>query len=309
MFKIKHVLLLSFTIIALTIAGCKSQFEKIRLSNDVAKKYQEAMRLYNKKNYSKALILFEDLSQKYRGRAEAEELNYHYALTLYKIKDYTTARYQFKSFADTYPTSKYAEECRYMSAYCYYLDSPAPTLDQENTYKAIDALQLFINFYPKSERAADASKYIGLLRAKLEDKAYSNAKLYYDLGGYDVSNYKAAVIALQNAQIDFPDIKYAEEMDLLIVKSQFNYAKNSYETRQEDRYTEAIGYADEFIENHPESKLLAEAKDLKKSSEEGIERAKRYLADLAKNQEKYKALLAKDAKSDTTSKTTKTPIK
>lgn len=309
MFKIKHVLLLSFTIIALTIAGCKSQFEKIRLSNDVAKKYQEAMRLYNKKNYSKALILFEDLSQKYRGRAEAEELNYHYALTLYKIKDYTTARYQFKSFADTYPTSKYAEECRYMSAYCYYLDSPSPSLDQENTYKAIDALQLFINFYPKSERAADASKYIGLLRAKLEDKAFTNAKLYYDLGGYDVSNYKAAVIALKNAQIDFPDIKYAEEMDLLIVKSQFAYAKNSLETRQEDRFNEAIAYADEFIENHPQSKLLNDAKALKKDSEIGIENAKQYLAELAKNQEKYKALLAKDAKSDTTTTTIKTPIK
>ncbi len=39
------------------------------------------MRLYNKKDYSKALILFEDLSQKYRGRAEAEDLNYYYALT------------------------------------------------------------------------------------------------------------------------------------------------------------------------------------------------------------------------------------
>lgn len=309
MFKIKHVLLLSFTIIALTIAGCKSQFEKIRLSNDVAKKYQEAMRLYNKKNYSKALILFEDLSQKYRGRAEAEELNYHYALTLYKLKDYTTARYQFKSFADTYPTSKYSEECRYMSAYCYYLDSPAPSLDQENTYKAIDALQLFINFYPKSERAADASKYIGLLRAKLEDKAYTNARLYYDLGGYDVTNYKAAVIALKNAQIDFPDIKYAEEMDFLIIKSQFAYAKNSLETRQEDRFNEAIVYADEFIENHPQSKLLDEARALKKDSEIGIENAKQYLAELAKNQEKYKALLAKDAKSDTTTITTKTPIK
>lgn len=309
MFKIKHVLLLSFTIIALTIAGCKSQFEKIRLSNDVAKKYQEAMRLYNKKNYSKALILFEDLSQKYRGRAEAEELNYHYALTLYKLKDYTTARYQFKSFADTYPTSKYAEECRYMSAYCYYLDSPAPSLDQENTYKAIDALQLFINFYPKSERAADASKYIGLLRAKLEDKAFTNARLYYDLGGYDVTNYKAAVIALKNAQIDFPDIKYAEEMDFLIIKSQFAYAKNSLETRQEDRFNEAIAYADEFIDNHPQSKLLDEARALKKDSEIGIENAKQYLAELAKNQEKYKALLAKDAKSDTTTITTKTPIK
>ncbi len=265
------------------------------------------MRLYNKKNYSKALILFEDLSQKYRGRAEAEELNYHYALTLYKLKDYTTARYQFKSFADTYPTSKYAEECRYMSAYCYYLDSPAPSLDQENTYKAIDALQLFINFYPKSERAADASKYIGLLRAKLEDKAYTNAKLYYDLGGFDLTNYKAAVIALKNAQIDFPDIKYAEEMDFLVIKSQFNYAKNSLERRQEDRYNEAITYADEFMESYPQSKLMDDAKALKKASEQGIENAKRVLADYAKREEKYKALLAKDAKKDTT--TTKTPIK
>lgn len=308
MFKIKHVLLFSFIVIALSIAGCKSQFEKIRLSNDVKKKYEEAMRLYNKKNYSKALILFEDLSQKYRGRAEAEELNYHYAMTLYKLRDYTTARYQFKSFADTYPSSRYAEECRYMGAYCYYLDSPAPSLDQENTYKAIDALQLFINFYPKSERAADAAKYIGLLRAKLEDKAYANAKLYYDLGGYDVTNYKAAVIALKNAQIDFPDIKYAEEMDFLIIKSQFAYAKNSYETRQEDRFNEAITYADEFIEGHPQSKLVEDAKTLKKDSQAGIESAKKFLAQLAKDQEKYKAMLAKDAKSDST-KTIKTPIK
>jgi outer membrane protein assembly factor BamD len=309
MFKIKHVLLLSFTIIALSIAGCKSQFEKIRLSNDVAKKYQEAMRLYGKKNYAKALILFEDLSQKYRGRAEAEELNYHYALTLYKLRDYTTARYQFKSFADTYPTSKYAEECRYMGAYCFYLDSPAPSLDQENTYKAIDALQLFINFYPKSERAVDAAKYIGLLRAKLEDKAYSNAKLYYDLGGYDVTYYKAAVIALQNAQIDFPDIKYVEEMDFLIIKSQFAYAKNSYAVHQEDRFNEAISYADEFTEAHPKSKFMNEAKSLKKDSESGIAQAKRLIAEAAKNEEKYKALLAKDAKADSTTTTIKTPIK
>ena len=308
MFKIKHVFLLSFTIIALTIAGCKSQFEKIRLSNDVAKKYQEAMRLYNKKSYSKALILFEDLSQKYRGRAEAEELNYYYAQTLYKLRDYTTARYQFKAFADTYPTSKYAEEARYMSAYCYYLESPKFSLDQENTLKAIDALQLFINFYPQSERAAEAVKYIDILRSKLEDKAFANAKMYYELGDYDITNYKAAVIALKNAQIDFPDIKYAEEMNLLIIKSQFEYARNSYEVRQEDRFTEAITYADEFIEAYPESEYLAEAKELRKESEAGIANAKRIIAERAADFEKYQKELAKEAKKDSLA-TIITPIK
>jgi len=309
MFKIKHLLLLSFTVIALSIAGCKSRFEKLRLSNDVAKKYQEAMKLYNKKNYSKALILFEDLAQKYRGRAEAEELNYYYALTLYYLKDYTTARYQFKSFADTYPTSKYAEECRYMGAYCYYLDSPEYTLDQENTYKAIDALQLFINLYPKSTRVELASKYISDLRGKLESKAFTNAKMYYDLGGYDITNYKAAVIALKNAQIDFPDIKYADEMDMLIVKSQYLYAKNSYEFRQEDRFNEAIGYANEFMEAHPDSKFVKEVKDLKSGSEAGIENAKRVIAMQTNENEKIKALMKKDAKKDSLNNTIQTPIK
>lgn len=310
MFKIKHALLISFAVIALAVAGCKSQFEKIRASNDVGKKYQEALRLYNKKNYSKALILLEDLSQKYRGRTEAEELNYYYALTLYKLRDYTTARYQFKNFADTYPTSKYAEECRYMSAYCYYLESPRYSLDQENTYKAIDALQLFINFYPQSERAAEATKYIGILRTKLEDKAYANAKMYYELGGVgaNATNYRAAVIALKNAQVDFPDIKYAEEMDLLIIKSQKAYAENSIEERQEDRFNEAISYADEFAEAHPQSKFTEEAKQLKQESEEAIVRAKKSLALKMADYEKYKAQMAKEARRDSIT-TNKIPLK
>jgi len=307
MFKIKHLILLLLTILTLSVAGCKSQFEKIRLSNDVAKKYQEAVRLYNNKNYSKALILFEDLTQKYRGRAEAEDLNYYYAYTLYRLGDYTTARFQFKSFADLYPTSKNAEECRYMYAYCFYLDSPNSTLDQENTYKAIDAMQLFINLYPKSERVSQATQYINDLRGKLEDKAYANAKLYYDLGGYDVTNYKAAVVALQASQVEFPDIKYAEEMDLLTVKSQFLYAKNSFETRQEERYNEAIKFADEFVQSHPESKYMKEVTELKAESEAGIENAKRVLADIAKQNEKYKATLEKEAKRDSTKTTIKTP--
>ncbi|WP_256007520.1 outer membrane protein assembly factor BamD [Pedobacter deserti] len=301
MFKIKHLFILIFTTLAITLAGCKSQFEKIRASNDVGKKYQEALRLYKKKSYSKALILFEDLSQKYRGRTEAEELNYYYALTLYNLKDYTTARYQFKLFADTYPASQYAEECRYMAAYCYYLESPRPSLDQENTYKAIDALQLFINFYPNSARVADATKYIGILRGKLEDKAYANAKMYYELGGVGVNatNYRAAVIALQNAQIDFPDIKYAEEMGLLTIKAQYAFAQNSIEERQEERFNEAITYADEFVESYPESKSLEEAKNLKKDSEAAILNARKVLAERKANYERIRAEMAEDTKKDT----------
>lgn len=295
MFKVKHLIILVF-VAALGIAGCKSRFEKLRASNDVAKKYQEALRLYNKRDYSKALVLFEDLSQKYRGRAEAEDLNYYYAYTLYRLSDYTTARYQFKSFADTYPASKNAEEARYMAAYCFYLESPNFSLDQENTYKAIDALQLFINLYPTSDRAAAAGKYIATLRGKLEDKAFENAKMYLTTGPSNVDNYRAAVIALKNAQRDYPDIKYAEEMDFLMIKAQYLYAKNSYIIRQEDRYNEALALYTEFTENHPDSKYTKDAKVLKDDVEAGIVATKQELALYAADQEKYKQMLIKTGK-------------
>ena len=309
MFKFKHLIILSLTLVVLTISGCKSRFEEIRLSNDVTKKYQEAINLYNKKSYSKALVLFEDLSQKYRGQQQAEDLNYYYAYTLYRLKDYTTARFQFKYFADNYPNSPNAEECRYMSAFCYYLDSPDSPLDQENTYKAIDALQLFINLYPSSNRASQASDYITILRGKLELKAFDNAKMYYLMGDYDVSNYKSAVIALKNIQIDYPDIKYSDEIHFLIFKSQYLFAKNSLVARQEDRYNEALGYYAEYAENFPEGAFKKEAEQLKEATVKEIADAKKELAEIATQEAQMKELRDKAAAQDSLNKvkTIKTP--
>ena len=223
--------------------------------------------------------------KRYRGQSEAEDLYYYYAYTNYKLKDFTSARYHFKVFADSYPNSSRTEECRYMSAYCYYLDSPNFSLDQENTQKAIDAMQLFINLYPKSERVAEASKLIQNLRDKLEQKSYANAKLYLVIG-----DYQSAVIAFGNSLRDYPDIKYAEEMEFLTVKAQYMYAKNSYEIKQEERYNTTITFYQQFVEKYPTSKYLKDAELLKKESEQGILQARRVLAEAEVNQRLYKKI-------------------
>jgi outer membrane protein assembly factor BamD len=281
MFKNRHLIACSISIFLLLATGCKSKFEKLRTSNDTGKKYQEGIRLYNTKNYSKALILFDDLIQRYRGRTEAEDLSYYFAYTNYQLHDYTTARYQFKTFADTYPNSPKAEECRYMAAYCFYLESPKYSLDQDNTRKAIESLQLFINLYPKSPRVAEASKLIDDLRDKLEKKSYENAKLYLNIG-----DYKSAVIAFSNSLRDYPDTKYAEEMEFLSIKAQYLYAENSLEVRQEERYAEAIAIYNEFVEKYPNSKYNKEAQYLKKQAEQGITEVKKLLASESPKQSK-----------------------
>jgi outer membrane protein assembly factor BamD len=277
MFKKQRPILSGLLLIIILVAGsCKSKFEKLKASNDNAKKYQAALALYNKKQYSKALELFETLVQRYRGQAQAEDLYYYYAYANYNLKDYTSARYHFKTFADTYPSSLRSEECRFMAAYCFYLDSPIYSLDQENTTKAIEALQLFINLYPKSERVAEAGKLIQNLRDKLERKAFENARLYLTIG-----DYMSAVMAFGNALRDYPDTKYAEEIDFLTIEAQYLYAEHSRNYTQEERYNLAISFEQQFAEKYPSSKYLNDALSLKKESERGIVKAKRELAEQA----------------------------
>ena len=272
-----------------TLGSCKSKYEKLRTSNDNAKKYTEAVKYYNKKDYTKALGLFDPLVTRYRGQEQAEDLYYYYAYTNYKLRDYTSARYHFKNFADTYPSSARAEECRFMAAYCYYLDSPIYSLDQDNTNKAIESLQLFINLYPKSDRVPEASKLIQNLRDKLEEKSYANSKLYFTIG-----DYQAAVIAIGNTLRDYPDTKYAEELDFLTIEAQYQYAKHSREDRQEDRFNQDIAYAQQFIDKYPNSKSLKDAKDYINDCHTGIARTKNVLAEALTNPRIARKISKKD---------------
>lgn len=262
--------------ILLLAGGCKSRFEKLRTSNNIAQKYQEAIKYYNNKKYSKALVLFDDLANNYRGQAEAEDLYYYLAYTNYRLKDYTSARYAFNEFVRIYSFSARTEECRFMAAYCFYLEAPRYSLDQEYTYRAIESLQLFINLYPESERAAESAELIQELRDRLEQKAFANAKLYLDMGLMD--DYRAAVIAFDNALRDFPDTKYAEEMEFLSIKAQYLYANNSTIRRQEERFGEAIDLYNRFVAAYPESKYLKEATSLKENAERGIRDAQKIMA-------------------------------
>jgi len=291
MFK-KQPSLFAGLLILLLLAdvGCRSKYEKLKASNDNAKKFQEGKRLYDKKEYAKALGLFETLLSRYRGTDGATDLFYLNAMANYKLKDYTSAAYHFNEFATSYPSDPRAEEARFLTAYCYYLDAPVYSLDQENTLKCIDKLQLFINLYPKSDRVAEASKLIQDLRDRLEMKAYSNAKLYLTIG-----ENQAAIIAFGNVLRDYPDTKYAEELDFLTIKAEYLYAHESREYKQEERYTQTIASADSFFDKYPKSTYTADAQRLRKDSQDGIVQAKRIIDEAKENERLARKLARKDS--------------
>lgn len=269
----QKIFVVAALLIVSTLSGCKTKFEKLRTSNNIGLKYQEAVKYYDNKKFSKALILFDDLNQRYRGQAEAEDLLFYLAYSNYRLRDYSTARYHFGQFASSYPYSNRAEEARFMAAYCYYQEAPRYSLDQDYTLRALESLQLFINLYPESNRVEEAENLIAELRNRLEFKAYQNAKLYLDMGLMD--DYRAAVIAFETALRDYPDSQYAEEIEFLQIKAQYLYGINSTFRRQEERLGEVLDLYERFVVNYPQSKFSKDALGFKNHALSGIETAKK----------------------------------
>ena len=252
MLKIRKVVYITLVISLFLLASC-SEFNTIVKSTDYEYKFKKGIEYYEAGEYARSGALFQELINIFRGTSRADQVYFYYAKSMMGQKDYMMAGQYFRTLIKEYPTSKFTEEAQYMVGYCSYLLSPKVRLDQETTLSAIDALQLYINLYPFSERVTQAQKLIDELRDKLVEKSYINAKLYFDF-----ENYKAAVVALQNAIKDYPDTKYREEVMYMLLKSKFLLGLNSVQEKKDQRLSDALDEYFAFTDEFPESKYRKE---------------------------------------------------
>jgi len=250
-----YIILLIFTVL-LGFSAC-SGYEKLMKSTDYRLKYDKAIEYYENEEYARASGLLEQCVNVFRGTTKADTVFYYHAKCYIAMRDYTIAGYTFKQLAENYPSSTWAEESDYMTAYCSYKLSPRPELDQDNTAKAITAFQLFLIKYPGTDRREEAEQYIAELRNKLIQKSYLSGKLYYDL-----SEYRASIIALQNSLEEFPDTEHREELMFLLLKSHFLLAENSIPEKQAERYQDTVDEYYSFVGEFGESSYRREADHL-----------------------------------------------
>lgn len=241
-------------IVSLILFSSCSDYNKIVKSTDYEFKYKKSLEYYEEGEFVRASTLLKELLNIYRGTTRADEVYYYYAKSQYGMKDYMLAGHYFKTLVKEFPRSEFAEESQFMVGYCFYLDSPSVRLDQQVSQNAIDALQLFINMYPRSERIEEANRLIIELRDKLVYKSYLSGKLYYDL-----KNYKAAVVALTSSLKDFPDTKYREELMFMLLKAKYLLATRSVEEKKRERLSSALDEYFTFVDEYPDSKYRKEA--------------------------------------------------
>jgi outer membrane protein assembly factor BamD len=107
-------------------------------------------------------------------------------------------------------------------------------LDQVDTNKAIDRLQLFIDTYPESTYLPEANQLMAAMRVKLEKKAFEIAKQYYH-----ISDYSSAMVVLENFINDYPGTQYKEEALYIRLQAAYYYAINSVQSKMLERLKQA----------------------------------------------------------------------
>ena len=246
-----------FFLMMLTVllSSC-GEYNKILKSTDYELKYSYAKKYFNAKQYERSATLLDELVTIFKGTAYAEESLYLLAQSYYGQKDYQTASQYFETYYSTYPKGEYTELSRFYSGYGLYLDSPDPRLDQTQTYKAIEQLQLYLEYYPQSERASQAQDILFELQEKLAFKELMAARLYFNLGTYMGNNLLSSVITSQNALKNYPYTKYREEFMFLIIRAKYELAIVSVEEKLQGRYRDVVDEYYTYLNEYPVGKYL-----------------------------------------------------
>lgn len=239
----KSLLLL---LIASSLYSCK--FQKLLRSEDVAKKYAAADSLYKIEKYKKALTVMEQIVPVYRGKPQAEPLMFRYANTFYNLEDYYLAGYQFERFVTSYPKSDSVEIAAFRSAHSYYELSPRFSLDQKDTYTALEKLQGFVDQFPNSEYRPQANTMVVELKEKLETKDITVAKQYLK-----ISDFKAAIKAFDNFIIDHPGSKFRVDAFYGRIEANYLLAINSIPSLVEERLEASKKAYDSFLKYFADS--------------------------------------------------------
>lgn len=254
----KNIFIVALLAAALGLTSC-GEYNKLLKSTDYEYKYEAAKSYFAKGQYNRAATLLNELIAILKGTDKAEESLYMLGMCYYNEQDYQTAAQTFIQYYQVYPRGTYTELSRFHAGKALFLDTPEPRLDQSSTYKAIDELQMFMEYYPQSVKHQEAQQMIFELQDKLVMKEYLSAKLYYNLGNYMGNNYQSCVITAQNALKDYPYTNLREDLSILILRAKYELAVYSVEERKQERYREAVDEYYAFKNEFPESKYLKEA--------------------------------------------------
>ncbi len=230
---------------SLMLWGCAGTVDTANLGAEDRFKY--AMELFNDETWDQAINEFQAITLQFPGNEVVDDAQYYLGLCRVNRKEYLLAANEFSQLIRNYTTSKLVPDAQYQLAECYYELSPAFSLDQRYTKKAIEEFQAFVDLFPADEKVPDVEKKIRELNEKLAQKEFNSAVIYERLEFYTASlNYYGSVMEL------YHDTPYAS-------KASYNKIKILI---QKSRIPEAETEIANFLAKYPESENYKEISEL-----------------------------------------------
>ncbi len=156
----KNIIILSLLVL---YVGC-SEFRKIQKSDDWKLKYDAALKYYERKDYYRSVILFDQIRPYLRGTAEAEQVEFYYAYAHY---------YHFQK---DYPDSRLNENISFYKIECSYklAKNSIRSRQRERLMETVQFYEFFIDTYLSSENIRDAENIFVDILDDLEKLAKNN---------------------------------------------------------------------------------------------------------------------------------------
>ncbi len=235
---------------AVLVQGCGSSEELAQLT--VEQRFELAMKKFKDEDYLDAREDFRVITLQFQGSALADDAQFYFAECYFRREEFTLAAYEYDLLVRAMPTSEYVARARYQRAMCYYEASRPYYLDQQETRRAVDEFQTFIEYHPTDSLVLDAEAKIAELNAKLARKEYENGITYMHM-----EYYRAAVNSFDEVLEKYHDTPYAEQAHLKKVEALV----------LRNRHGEAKAELQRFFSRYPNSRFKSDAEELRKEIE------------------------------------------
>lgn len=208
--SMKKSFIIGVSVFAMFLVSCASQ-QKVKAKQlyDCSNKVQDAIIKYNKKKFSSAQYMLDDVITKCPGHSAMDTAIFYLAKSWLGMKKPDEAKTDFDRLLQSFPNSAFSEEAHYLVGYSSYLASNPWYLDQASTKLAEQKLKEFIETFPKSPFIDSAQFYIVQCQEKLAEKQLQAARFYEK-----INQLESAIVYYKSLAEDFPDSKLIDESKL-----------------------------------------------------------------------------------------------
>ncbi len=191
-------------VVAWCAASCGGPYapKKVNVAGD---KLAFADKLFAKAKFGDAALEYKDFLATFAGDERCDYAQFRLAESYHMDKEYALAEIEYRILINDYGYSEYVDDAFLLEGLCAFRQSLRAERDQAKSYEALDRLTRFVQLFPTSTRLEEAKGVLHEIRAKLGEKEFFNARLYFSRKHYD-----AALIYLNKIIDLYPDTVWAE---------------------------------------------------------------------------------------------------